>query len=93
MSEPTTEAGRRLLGFIDAAIENTTNGVSWRNGAGYARVCAESSIPNIEAEGRAEALDDALAAICEVADSGGSEGLTWDDAIAACADALAGLSE
>ena len=55
MTEPRTAAGRALLHFIDAAITNTTNGVSWRNGAGYARVCAEGSIPAIEAEARAAA--------------------------------------
>ena len=63
MTEPRTAAGRALLHFIDAAITNTTNGVSWRNGAGYARVCAEGSIPAIEAEARAAALDEARAAV------------------------------
>jgi hypothetical protein len=85
----TTEAGKRLLGFIDAAIENTTNGVSWRNGAGYARVCAEGSIPAIEAEAVAAERARLRAAVQEVeghphAETGG-KGRYWIDRAAVLA--------
>jgi len=57
MGEPTTEAGKRLLGLLDRQSSGPPT-ESWRNGVAYAAECAILSIPLIEAEAYAMGHND-----------------------------------